>query len=173
MNAVSGFGPIPYRPLLFGPLTILLLGACATTQVSEGEGPPDAETVEIGYGAVDKDHLTGSAATFEGNALHKGHPRTLAEMLSRIPGVRVIDMVEGGMTVRIRGSSSFIGGEEPLFVIDGMPIQSTDGALNTINPNNIESIRVLKDADATAIYGSRGANGVILIKTRGGLRPEP
>lgn len=173
MNTVSGSGSIPNRSLLFGPLTLLLLAACATSQVSEGEQPSDTKTVQIGYGAVDKDHLTGSAVTYEGDAIHKGHPRTLAEMLSRIPGVRVIDMVEGGMTVRIRGSSSFLGGEEPLFVIDGMPIHSTDGALNTINPNNIESIRVLKDADATAIYGSRGANGVILIKTRGGLRPEP
>lgn len=166
MNAVSGSRSIPFGPLLFGPL--LFLAACATAQVSEGGQPSGAETVETGYGAVDKDHLTGSEATYEGDALHKGHPRTLAEMLMRIPGVRVIDMIEGGLTVRIRGSSSILGGEEPLFLIDGMPIQSTDGALDTINPNSIESIRVLKDADATAIYGSRGANGVILIRTRGG-----
>lgn len=167
MHTVFGSSPIPHRPLLFSPLTLLFLAACATTQGSGGEQPPDTETVETGYGGVDKDHVTGSAATYEGDALHKGHPRTLAEMLSRIPGVRVIDMVEGGLTVRIRGSSSFLAGEEPLFVIDGMPIQSTGGALNTVNPNNIESIRVLKNADATAIYGSRGANGVILIKTKG------
>jgi TonB-dependent SusC/RagA subfamily outer membrane receptor len=168
MKVVSGSGPIPNGTLLFVPLTVLFLAACATTQLSEGGQPSDAETVEIGYGAVEKDHLAGSTTTHEGDAIHKGHPRTLAGMLSRIPGVRVIDMVEGGLTVRIRGSSSFLGGEEPLFVIDGMPIQSTDGALNTINPDTIESIRVLKNADATAIYGSRGANGVILIKTRRG-----
>ncbi len=168
MKTVSGSGPIPKRTLLLVPLAVLFLAACATTQLSEGEQPSDDQTVEIGYGAVDKDHLTGSAITHDGDAIHQGHPRTLAEMLIRLPGVRVIDMIEGGMTVRIRGSSSFLGGEEPLFVIDGMPIQSIDGALNSVNPNTIESIRVLKNADATAIYGSRGANGVILIKTRRG-----
>jgi len=75
---------------------------------------------------------------------------------------------EGGMTVRIRGATSFLGSEEPLFVIDGMVVQSADGALDGINPNTIESITVLKNADETAIYGSRGANGVILIKTKSG-----
>lgn len=168
MFAFSGSSDFLRRPHLFAPLVALLVAACATTQSGEPEQPPQPETVETGYGAVEKEHLTGSANTYDGDALHKGHPGTLAEMLARIPGVRVIDMVEGGLSVRIRGSSSFLGGEEPLFVIDGMPIQSTDGALNTINPSTIESIRVLKDAEATAIYGSRGANGVILIRTRGG-----
>jgi iron complex outermembrane receptor protein len=168
MNTVSGFGPIRYRTLLFGPL-FLAFAACATTQASEGGQPQDPGEVETGYGAVERDHMAGSTVTHEGDDLHQGHPRTLAQMLARIPGVQVIDLVEGGLTVRIRGApTSFIGGEEPLFVIDGMPIQSADGALNTINPSTIESIRVLKDAEATAIYGSRGANGVILIKTKRG-----
>jgi TonB-dependent SusC/RagA subfamily outer membrane receptor len=146
---------------------VLILAACATTGGSEGDSAQNTEAVETGYGAVDRDHIAGSPASVEGDALHRGHPRTLAEMLARIPGVRVIDMTEGGLTVRIRGSSSSImGGEDPLFVLDGMPIPSADGALNSINPANIESIRVLKDAEATAIYGSRGANGVILIKTK-------
>ena len=69
------------------------------------------------------------------------------------------------MSVRIRGSTSFTGGEEPLFVLDGMVLQSADG-LRGLSPANVESITVLKDAGATAIYGSRGANGVILIKTK-------
>jgi len=166
MKEVSGSGPIPYRPLLFGSLTLLFLAACATTRAAEGGEPSDAETVEIGYGTVNKDHLVGSVTTVQGEYAHEGHPRTLAEMLRRIPGVRVIEMIEGGMTVRIRGASSFLGGEEPLFVIDGMVIQSADGGLSGINPNTIESITGLKNADATALYGSRGANGVILIKTR-------
>ena len=87
-------------------------------------------------------------------------------MLRRVPGVRVIEMIEGGMSVRVRGASSFLAGEEPLFVMDGMVLLSAGEALYGINPNDIESITVLKNADATAIYGSRGANGVIIIKTR-------
>jgi TonB-dependent SusC/RagA subfamily outer membrane receptor len=70
------------------------------------------------------------------------------------------------MSVRIRGSNtSILGGEEPLFVLDGMVYESADG-LNSLDPNAIESISVLKDAGATAIYGSRGANGVIVIRTK-------
>jgi TonB-dependent SusC/RagA subfamily outer membrane receptor len=95
---------------------------------------------------------------------------TLAAMLARLPGVRVVNSTKlhGGIQVRIRGSSSFQGSEEPLFVLDGMPIPSGDGQIFSIDPNIIETITVLKDAGATAIYGSRGANGVILIKTKSG-----
>ncbi len=168
MRARSRSSFIPYRPLFFGAVTVVFLTGCATTQVSYEEQPSEADEIEMGYGAVEQDRVAGSAAIYKGEDLHRGHPGTLADMLARIPGVRVVDMIEGGMSVRIRGSSSFVGSEEPLFVIDGLPIQSTDGALDTVNPSNIESISVLKDADATAIYGSRGANGVILIKTKGG-----
>jgi len=168
MFAFSGSLFAPSRLRLSGPVAVLFLAACATTP-PRGSGQPSAtERVETGYGSVEKDHMAGSPTTFEGEDLHKGQPGTLAEMLARLPGVRVIDMVDVGMSVRIRGSASFVGGEEPLFVIDGMPIQSADGALNSINPSTVKSIRVLKDAEATAIYGSRGANGVILIQTTGG-----
>ena len=91
-------------------------------------------------------------------------------MLSRVPGVRVIDRPGGGISVRIRGTNSCLGGEEPLFVLDGMVIQSAGAGLSGINPNSIESITVLKNAGETAIYGSRGANGVILIKTKRGSK---
>jgi len=168
MKTVYGSGPVPYRPLLFGSLLMLCLAACATTRSVEGEDPSNAETVDIGYGTVDQDHLVGSVNTLHADDVQGVYYRTLADMLRRIPGVRVIEMREGGMTVRIRGSTSFTGGEDPLFVMDGAVIQSAEEALYAINPNTIESISVLKDADATAIYGSRGANGVILIKTKRG-----
>ena len=74
---------------------------------------------------------------------------------------------DGGIAVRIRGVSSFYGNNEPLYVLDGMPIQpGPNGSLTGINPYDIESIKVLKDPADTAIYGIRGANGVIVIKTK-------
>ncbi len=83
----------------------------------------------------------------------------------RFPGVLVARTPDGGISVRIRGAASFYS--EPLYVIDGTPIQpGPNGSLSGINPDDIESIKVLKDAAETSIYGSRGANGVILIKTK-------
>jgi TonB-dependent SusC/RagA subfamily outer membrane receptor len=100
--------------------------------------------------------------TVQGDVPEEGQGRTLAEMLYRVPGVQVSELSGGRLSVRVRGSNSFLGGMEPLYVYNGMVIQALEG----INPNTIESITVLKNADATAIYGSRGANGVILIKTK-------
>jgi TonB-dependent SusC/RagA subfamily outer membrane receptor len=74
---------------------------------------------------------------------------------------------DGSISVRIRGASSFYSGTEPLYVLDGIPIQpGPRGALTGINPNDIESIEVLKHPPATSLYGVRGANGVIVIKTK-------
>ena len=166
MKAFSRSGPVSYHPSLLGALALLFLTACATTRVTEEEDPSDAETVDIGYGTVNKEHLVGSVTTVQGEDAHVAQPRTLAEMLSRVPGVQVSELSGGSISVRIRGASSFLGGKEPLYVFDGMVIHQILG----INPNDIESITVLKDAGATAIYWSRGANGVILIKTKRGSK---
>ena len=146
MKAFSGSGPVPYQACLFGAIALLFLTACATTRLAEEEQPSDVHREDA------------QPVRF----------RTLAEMLSRVPGVRVIERPGGRISVRISGTSSFIGGQDPLFILDGMVIQSADGLIG-INPDTIESITVLKDASETAIYGSRGANGVILIKTKIGL----
>jgi TonB-dependent SusC/RagA subfamily outer membrane receptor len=127
--------------------------------------------VDIGYGAVNESQITGSVVAIHSEDMQETMPQTLMEMLIRLPGVRVMERGDlyGGVSVRVRGSSSsFQGGEEPLFILDGMPISFESGELRNINPNFIESITVLRDAGATAIYGSRGANGVILIKTKKG-----
>jgi iron complex outermembrane receptor protein len=91
----------------------------------------------------------------------------LEKMLQgRIAGVSVVRTSEG-IAVRIRGGSSIYGNNEPLYILDGMPIQpGPGGALVGLNPNDIESIKVLKDPADTAMYGIRGANGVIVIKTK-------
>ena len=88
-------------------------------------------------------------------------------MASRFPGVWITRTAEGSLAVRIRGATSVQGSNEPLYVVDGIPIQAgPNGALTGIAPNDIASIEVLKDAAATALYGVRGAHGVIVIKTK-------
>ena len=88
-------------------------------------------------------------------------------LAGRFPGVEVNRTPDGGVSVRIRGGSSIMGSNEPLYVIDGVEINpGVNGALVGINPYDIDSIEVLKDATSTAMYGSRGANGVILIKMK-------
>ncbi len=166
MIALFGSGPVARPPWLLAAAALCFLTACASAPSAGGGEPSDAEAVDIGYGKVDPDDVVGSVSTLKGEDARMGQFRTLAEMLMRTPGVRVLDRPGGGISVRIRGTNtSVLGGEEPLFVLDGMLIESADG-LASIDPNAIGSITVLKDAGATAIYGSRGANGVILIKTK-------
>ena len=141
------------------------------------------EVVSIGYGTTTRRDLTGAVAVVSGEDLQtKGAPLpTLsAGLQGKAPGVQVISnsgLPGGGVRVRIRGTGSISANSEPLYVIDGLPAaQGTsssnpqDNPLISLDPNDIESIEVLKDASATAIYGARGANGVILITTRRGVR---
>jgi TonB-dependent SusC/RagA subfamily outer membrane receptor len=97
-------------------------------------------------------------------------PQATAEkaLEGRFPGVNVEYKADGGLVVRIRGgSSSIMGNNAPLYIVDGQPVVTdVDGSLKGINPNDIESIKVLKDAASTSMYGARGANGVIIIKTK-------
>jgi len=88
-------------------------------------------------------------------------------LMDRFPGVQVTRTSDGGISVRIRGVTSLHGSSEPLYVIDGVPLEAVPGgALRGINPHDIESIQVLKDPAETGMYGVRGANGVIVIKTK-------
>ncbi|MEM1125428.1 MAG: TonB-dependent receptor plug domain-containing protein [Bacteroidota bacterium] len=89
----------------------------------------------------------------------------------RVAGARVFRNASGGLVVQIRGATSIRGNSQPLFVIDGLPVRpGPDGALYGINPRDIESIRVLKNAADTAMYGARGANGVVVVQTKRGGR---
>ena len=111
-----------------------------------------------------------AAVTQEDIQRHGASDEPLEKVLQgRVAGVSV-SRTPDGIAVRIRGGSSVYGNSEPLYILDGMPIQpGPNGALTGLNPNDIESIKVLKDAADTAIYGVRGANGVIVIKTK---RPQ-
>ncbi len=126
------------------------------------------EVVVVGYGTVKKSDLTGSVAKV-GEAAIKATPIASLDraMQGRAAGVQVTSNSArpgGGATIRIRGSGSVNASNDPLYVIDGFPT----GNLNSINTDDIESIEILKDASATAIYGSRGSNGVVLVTTKRG-----
>ena len=88
-------------------------------------------------------------------------------LIGRFPGVQVYQ-TNGGISVRVRGQNSILGSNEPLYVIDGMPVESGPNGLIAINPNDVASIEVLKDPASTSMYGLRGANGVVVIKTKRG-----
>ena len=127
------------------------------------------ETVVVGYGQVKKSDLTGSVASVKAEKITDIPANSVDALLQgRVAGVQVTNASQdpgASSTVRIRGNSSLNGSNSPLVVIDGFPYGEA-GALSQINPQDIISMEVLKDASASAIYGSRGANGVILITTR-------
>jgi TonB-linked SusC/RagA family outer membrane protein len=134
------------------------------------------EVVVVGYGTQRAKDLTGAVATINQDIVKELPVATLDQkMIGQVAGVQITQpsgSPGGGTSVRIRGSGSLGAGNEPLYVIDGMPYSSglnqNLNPLMLINPNDIESITILKDASSTAIYGSRGANGVILINTKKG-----
>ncbi|MEO1011547.1 MAG: TonB-dependent receptor [Bacteroidota bacterium] len=127
------------------------------------------EVVVIGYGAVKKSDFTGSLSSVKPEELTALPAINVNQALTgRAAGVQIIQnsgAPGANISVRIRGGNSLLGNNEPLYVVDGFPI---NGNPSYINPNDIESIEVLKDASATAIYGSRGANGVVMITTKTG-----
>jgi TonB-linked SusC/RagA family outer membrane protein len=134
------------------------------------------EVVVIGYGTTQKRDLTGSVASVKGEAFENVPvPRLDQALQGRVSGVQVtqVDGSPGARsTIRIRGGNSILGNNEPLYVIDGF-IVGTDFNLNKININDIESIEILKDAAAISIYGTRGANGVVLVTTKSGSQLAP
>lgn len=137
------------------------------------------EVVVIGYGSVKKDDLSGSVVALKAEELNKGAVTSPQELIQgKVPGLYVSagDGQPGaGSSIRIRGGASLNASNDPLIVIDGIPVANdaapgTPNALATINPNDIETFTVLKDASATAIYGSRASNGVIIITTKKGTQ---
>lgn len=155
---------------------------------------PDSKTLDevvvIGYGTVLKSDLTGSVSVLKGDKVEEKPFLTMEQMLQgRTAGVQITQNTGapgGGMTFFVRGANSMSGDNQPLVVIDGYPVESGNvsinlgaegnypghmegmNALSSLNPNDIESIEILKDASSTAIYGSRGANGVVMVTTKRG-----
>ncbi|GJM33609.1 MAG: SusC/RagA family TonB-linked outer membrane protein [Saprospiraceae bacterium] len=131
------------------------------------------EIVVVGYGYVKKDDLTGSVTQVDAEKIAEFPVYEISQALKgRAAGVQVTQnsgRPGGRVEVRIRGNNSMIGNNEPLYVVDGYPIT---GDISFINPADIASIDILKDASATAIYGSRGANGVVIVTTKKGSKNQ-
>lgn len=126
------------------------------------------EVVVIGYGTVKRKDLTTAVSTVDEKALANRPIISAAQAIQgKAAGVSVQQPTGapgGGMTVRVRGTTSFNGSNEPLYVVDGVPVDN----VNFLSPSDIENMQILKDASSAAIYGSRGANGVVIITTKQG-----
>ena len=138
-----------------------------------------SELVVVGYGQQRAASLTGAVQTVDSSQFNAGRVVSPEQLFAgKVAGVQIVDTGEpgGGISIRIRGGSSVTSSNEPLFVVDGVPLVVGGGLssgrdpLNFLNPNDVASITVLKDASATAIYGSRGSNGVIMIETKRGTQ---
>lgn len=180
-NATLVFSYIGYKTIemAIGGKSVINIGLQSTDNALD-------EVVVVGYGTSLKKDLSGSIATVSAEDI-KSLPITSFEqgMQGRVAGVQVMqgNSAPGGAPqVRIRGANTVLGGNEPLYIIDGVPVYNSDlennsnlnvgtqpsNALSSINPNDIVSMEILKDASATAIYGARGANGVVIITTKRG-----
>src|SRR5258708_17924311 len=138
----------------------------------------------MGYGVQRAGDVTGSASQLSAKDFNTGSIISPQQLIaSKVAGVQVVENNQpgGGISIRIRGQASITAGSEPLYVVDGVPLGTGSGAgisagsdpLNFINPNDIESITVLKDAAAAAIYGTNASNGVVLITTKSGQGRSP
>lgn len=148
-----------------------VLGACSGHRAPAASEPQDQ--VNVGYGRVDANDATGAISSLVTEDLELLRGSRIEEMIrDRVPGVQVTRLRNGDYSFRIRGTRSLIGNNEPLLVIDGMavPSQVLQMALAGVSPGDVARIDVLKDAGSTAAYGSRGANGVIIITTHAGSR---
>ncbi len=190
LQNVPGDGVLIYSFVGFKTKEISVAGQVQINVVLEDETIGLEEVVAIGYGEMKKSDLTGSVSQVSSENFNKGSQMSAQQLMQgKISGVNVSlnsGKPGGSTTIRVRGGTSISASNDPLYVIDGVPIASSSGSANisgdgtdffdqeavnpllTLNPNDIESINVLKDASATAIYGSRGANGVIMITTKGG-----
>lgn len=168
INAPDGNGTLAFSFIGYVTKEVPINNRTTVDVILESDVTELSEVVVIGYGTVKKSDLTGSVASVTGDDLKKVPVATVAETLTgRMAGVQVTS-TEGSpdaeIKIRVRGGGSITQDNTPLYIVDGFPVAS----ISDISPSDIQSIDVLKDASSTAIYGSRGANGVIIITTKGG-----
>ncbi|MBQ8774135.1 MAG: SusC/RagA family TonB-linked outer membrane protein, partial [Muribaculaceae bacterium] len=175
-NAIIEVSYIGYQPQ-----SIAVDGRTTINVVLQENSVVLNEVVAIGYGVVKKSDATGSVAMIKPDEIDAGLATSAQDLLvGASPGVVVTSNggnPMGGATIRIRGGASLNATNNPLVVIDGVPMSdksySGSDPLNMISPDNIESMTILKDASATAIYGSRASNGVIIVTTKKGQSGKP
>jgi TonB-dependent SusC/RagA subfamily outer membrane receptor len=152
-------------------LALAALLSCGGHGSSQRGPPQPGDTVSVGYGTQSQREGTGAVTSISPTEADTRVARVEELLRARVPGLEVLRLPNGEYTLRIRGQRGLRGAaadEEPLLVIDDMPVPSGSigATLATLAPRDIARIDVLKDAAATAIYGARGANGVIIIKTQ-------
>jgi TonB-dependent SusC/RagA subfamily outer membrane receptor len=152
-------------------LTVAASGACHHSARDAG-APLPADTLDNGYTTWVREHPMGAVRSLGPEEIAQLRVRRVEELLAgRVPGLRVLPTADGGFTVRVRGITTLYGHAEPLYIIDGMPVTLLPGeGLSWLDPSEILQIDVLKDPAETSMYGVRGANGVIVIRTKGALR---
>jgi iron complex outermembrane receptor protein len=149
------------------------IGASDVINVQLSSGELLDEIVVIGYGSVKKEDATGSVLAVSDEDFNKGALVSGENLLTgKVAGVQITPSAQpgGGASIRIRGGTSINASNDPLYVVDGVPVGNGGNLAFYVNPNDIQTFTVLKDASATAIYGSRGANGVIMITTKRGKK---
>lgn len=170
-----GYAPLS-RPVTVPSGDAIVVDLALTTQAAVL-----TELVSVGYGEQRAATVTGAVTSVSSDEFNGGRIVSPQELIqNKVAGVQIVDNNEpgGGLSIRIRGATSVNASSEPLYVIDGIPLAGGAGtggtlgrdALNFLNPQDIESITVLRDASAAAIYGANGANGVVIITTKGGKR---
>ncbi|HOG41005.1 MAG TPA: TonB-dependent receptor [Bacteroidales bacterium] len=177
LTVPSGETMLEISFLGYKTVTITAAQASAARIVMQDDVEFLEEVVVIGYGTVKKSDMTGSVVAIKADEINRGAITSPDQMLlGKVSGLHVTPasgQPGASATIRIRGAASLNASNDPLIVIDGVPVTSDGGAgmgnpLASVNPNDIESYTVLKDASATAIYGSRASNGVIIITTKKG-----
>lgn len=169
INVPNGSGTLVYSYIGYKPQEIPI-NRRSTINVKLGiDAKALDEVVVIGYGTQRAEAVTGSVASISAEEITKVQSGNITQALQgRLPGVEFAQSSSqpgASMQIRIRGTRSISGGNDPLVVLDGIPFP---GSISDLNPNDIKSVDILKDASATAIYGSRGANGVVLVTTKTG-----
>lgn len=164
-------------PLTRWAVGLLSALACSVAQPRSTPEPRAAQdSVQIGYGAAPRHRVTGAVSSLTAEQLDLLRVARVAELIQgRVAGAQVYRDATGELSIRIRGAQSFMpGGADPLLVVDGMPLvgRRLGSLLDAISPFDIARIDILKDAGATAAYGARGANGVILITTKRANRSD-
>lgn len=191
ISNIPSDGILVFSYLGYSSQDIAVNGSSSINVLLEASATSLEEVVVVGYGTMKRSDLTGSISSIKGDALEDqpfvGIDQALQGKISGITVTQNSGAPGGGVSIRVRGITSLTGSNEPLYVVDGVPIDGGDNndsfdfsslgggngqtkvsALSNINPSDVESIEVLKDASATAIYGSRGSNGVVLITTKKG-----
>jgi iron complex outermembrane receptor protein len=167
--------PLVISSVGFGTKEVPVTGAEVNVTLSVTASGQLNEVVVVGYGTMKKKDLTGAVALVTSKDFVKGPITTPDQLIAgKVAGVQITPnggAPGSGSRIRIRGGTSLNASNDPLIVIDGVPVDNngisgSPNPLSLINPNDIESFNILKDASAAAIYGSRAANGVILITTR-------